>query len=265
MNMRPCAVAGMFYPRDPAHLEQLLETFFRSAGAGKRGAEALGIVSPHAGYIYSGAVAATAFSRISPDFEGTFVVIGPSHRGYLTCTSRVPWETPLGIVDVDTAFVDALDITVDEFSHRSEHSIEVQVPFIKYRFPRVRIVPVMMGEQTLERARHLAGQILAAAQATKRDIRIVASSDFSHYIPDDAAREDDGAAIAALATLDVEEFYRVIEERGVSACGYGPISAMCIAAQALGATRAENLLYATSGDVTGDRDQVVGYAAIAVI
>lgn len=265
MNMRSCAVAGMFYPRDPAHLEQLLEKFFRNTGAGKEGAGALGIVSPHAGYIYSGAVAATAFSRIAPDFEGTFVVIGPSHRGYLTCTSRIPWETPLGIVDVDTAFVDALGVTVDEFSQRSEHSIEVQLPFIKYRFPRARIVPIMMGEQGMGSVGRLADQILAAVKATKRDIRIVASSDFSHYIPDDAAREDDGAAIEALLTLDVPEFYRRIEERAVSACGYGPIATMCLVAKALGATRGEKLLYATSGDVTGDRDQVVGYAAIAVI
>lgn len=265
MNVRPCAVAGMFYPREPAHLEQLLEKFFQSAGAGKQGADAVGIVSPHAGYVYSGAVAATAFSRIPQDFSGTFVIIGPSHRGYLTCTSRIPWETPLGRMDIDTDFVDALDITMDEFSHRSEHSIEVQLPFIRYRFPKARFVPVMMGEQGIGDAERLAEQILSAAKETKREIRIVASSDFSHYIPDDAAREDDNTAIEALITLDIPEFYRRIEEIGVSACGYGPISAMCLAAKGLGATHAEKLQYATSGDVTGDRDQVVGYAAIAVI
>jgi AmmeMemoRadiSam system protein B len=253
----------MFYPRDPSHLEQLLETFYGSAG--EVDGRALGIVSPHAGYIYSGAVAASSFARISSDFAGTFVVIGPSHRGYLTCTSVIPWETPLGIVDIDTQFAQALGIGVDEVSHRSEHSIEVQMPFIKYRFPRARVVPVMMGEQAEASAGRLAGQILAAVRVTGREVRVVASSDFSHYVPDRVARTGDNAAIGALFTLDIPAFYRRIEELSVSACGYGPIAAMCLACRGLGATRAELIRYATSGDVTGDTDQVVGYAAIAVI
>ncbi len=132
MKMRTCAVAGMFYPRDPSHLEQLLEKFF--SGAGSTG-NSLGIVSPHAGYIYSGQVAACAFATIPAGFSGTFVLIGPSHRGYMTCGSMIPWETPLGVVDTDTELAAALDIEIDEFSHRDEHSLEVQVPFIKYRFP----------------------------------------------------------------------------------------------------------------------------------
>ena len=104
----------------------------------------LGIVSPHAGYIYSGQVAAHAFGTINPDFSGTFVVIGPSHRGYISCVSAIPWETPLGVIDCDTGFVEALDMEVDELSQRDEHSLEVQMPLIKYRFPRARIAPIMM-------------------------------------------------------------------------------------------------------------------------
>jgi AmmeMemoRadiSam system protein B len=253
----------MFYPRDPSHLEQLLEMFYSSAAPG--GSEAKGIVSPHAGYVYSGAVAGAAFARLPTGFEGTFVVIGPSHRGFLTCTSQVPWETPLGIVDIDTKFVDALGIEPDESSHRSEHSLEVQMPFIKYRFPRALVVPVMMGEQGMASAERLAEKILAATRLTNREIRIVASSDFSHYVPAKTAEKDDVAAIGALETLDIPEFYRRIEERGVSACGYGPIAAMCLACRGLGASRGELVRYATSGDVTGDRDQVVGYAAVAVM
>jgi hypothetical protein len=253
----------MFYPRDPSHLEQLLETFFRNAPAGT--GKALGIVSPHAGYVYSGAVAAASFAQLDPAFDGTFVVVGPSHRGYLTCASRIPWETPLGIVDVDTKFVDALDLEVDEFSHRSEHSLEVQMPFIKYRFPRARVVPVMMGEQGIASAQRLSESILKAARITNQEIRIVASSDFSHYIPAATARDDDTFAIGALADLDIPEFYRRIEERGVSACGYGPIAAMCLACREMGAVKGDLIRYGTSGDITGDRDQVVGYAAIAVI
>ena len=263
MKMRTCAVAGMFYPKDPSHLEQLLETFF--AAVKPAGKAPLGIVSPHAGYIYSGQVAAHAFAAIDPAFTGTFIVIGPSHRGYLTCVSSIPWETPLGVVDPDTEFIGALGLEADEMSHKTEHSIEVQVLFIKFRFPRARIVPIMMGQQDLTGATRLAEMITAAIRKTNRDVRIVASSDFSHYVPATKAKADDLFAIEPLKTLDVREFYRRIEERGVTACGYGPIATMVMVCEQLGATGAELITYATSGDVTGDNREVVGYAGIAVI
>ena len=262
MKVRTCSVAGQFYPRDPHHLEQLVAGYLkaRSPIEGIRG-----IVAPHAGYPYSGAVAGEAFSALDPDFAGTFVVIGPSHRGHLTCASAIPWETPVGIIDVDAGFVQGLGIEVDEFSHRGEHSLEVQMPFIKHRFPRARIAPVMMGDQSLRSAADLAGRIGRAQRRTGREIRIVASSDFSHYVPEEVARRDDLYAIEALRTVDTDEFYRRIEEGRVSACGYGPIAALCLAAREMGATRGELLAYRTSGDVTGDHEQVVGYAAIAVM
>jgi AmmeMemoRadiSam system protein B len=263
MDMRPCSVAGMFYPAEPRHLEQLLEIFFQTRRPGITNAR--GIVAPHAGYIYSGETGACAFSTIPPDFDGTFVVIGPSHRGYMTSASAVPWETPLGIVDVDKEFVDALDIEIDERSHLSEHSIEVQMPIIRYRFPRARVAPVMMGDQSIEAAVSLAERLLRAQKQTARDVRIVASSDFSHYVPDEVARRQDLYAIDALKNLDVLEFYRRLQETGATACGYGPIATLCITCRGLGAERAELLRYTTSGDVTGDCDQVVGYAAIAVV
>lgn len=262
MKVRTCSVAGMFYPRDPHHLEQLVAGYLkaREPGGGVRG-----IVSPHAGYPYSGAVAGEAFSAMDPDFSGTFVVIGPSHRGYLTCASAIPWETPVGIVDVDAAFVRELGIEVDEFSHQGEHSLEVQMPFIKYRFPRALVAPVMMGDQSHPSASDLAERIGRAQRRTGREIRIVASSDFSHYVPEEVARKDDLYAIGALKDLDTGEFYRRVGERGVSACGYGPIATLCLAGKEMGATRGELLTYRTSGDVTGDLEQVVGYAAIAVM
>lgn len=263
MKTRRCGVAGMFYPRDPHHLEQLLEKFFSNKNAG---VDALGIVSPHAGYPYSGEVSALAYTAFPASFAGTFVVIGPSHRGYRTCTSLIPWETPLGIVDNDTAFGSSLDLDPDEVSHQEqENSLEVQIPFIKYRFPRARIVPILMGDQTLEGARHLSRTLIDGIRRSRRnDIRIVASSDFSHYVPDAVARENDLYAIAALEHLDVEEFYRRIQSRRVSTCGYGPVATMCLVCRELGASSGRLLRYATSGDVTGD-PEVVGYAAIAVM
>ncbi|MDD1659423.1 MAG: AmmeMemoRadiSam system protein B [Methanomicrobiales archaeon] len=240
MKVRTCSVAGMFYPRDPHHLEQLVAGYLKARLplVGVRG-----IISPHAGYPYSGAVAGEAFSALDPEFSGTFVVVGPSHRGYLTCASAIPWETPVGIVDVDTAFVEELEIEVDEFSHQGEHSLEVQMPFIA----------------------NLAGRIGKARKRTGREIRIVASSDFSHYVPEGVARGNDLYAIEALKDLDTDEFYRRVEERGVSACGYGPIATLCLAGKDMGASKGELLTYRTSGDVTGDLEEVVGYAAIAVM
>lgn len=262
MKMRTCAVAGMFYPGDRPHLEQLLAKFF---GTGTPAGNSCGIVSPHAGYIYSGEIAANAFSTISPDFSGTFVVIGPSHRGYLTCVSQVPWQTPLGHLETDTEFVRSLDIETDEFSHKDEHSLEVQMPFIKYRFPGARIAPILMGHQDPRSAATLGEKIVSAVRQTKREVRIIASSDFSHYVPEEKARSGDLYAIEALKGLDVPEFYRRIEEKGLSACGYGPIAAMVLACGKMGAKAARLVRYATSGDVTGDRREVVGYAAIAVM
>jgi AmmeMemoRadiSam system protein B len=262
MKVRPCSVAGQFYPRDPHHLEQLVAGYLE----GRKPLDGVvGIVSPHAGYPYSGAVAGEAFAALDPGFSGTFVVIGPSHRGYLTCASAIPWETPVGIVDVDAAFVQELGVEVDEFSHRGEHSLEVQMPFIKYRFPRARVAPVMMGDQGPRSAEDLAEKIGKAQERTGREIRIVASSDFSHYVPEEVARKDDLYAIEALRNLDTAEFYRRVGERGVSACGVGPIAALCLAAKGMGAARGELLAYRTSGDVTGDHSEVVGYAAIVVM
>ncbi|MHC1626650.1 MAG: AmmeMemoRadiSam system protein B [Methanoculleaceae archaeon] len=263
MTMRRCTVAGTFYPSEPAHLEQLLHAYF--SGRSYEG-EALGLVSPHAGIIYSGETSAYAYSSISPEFDGTFVVIGPSHQGFQTCTSAMSWETPLGIIDADEDLVDMLDLPVDDYSMtQPENSLEVQMPFIKFRFPGARIAPILMGDQRLSSARLVAEKILRARRGASCDIRIVASSDFSHYVPESRARTDDRYAIEALKDLDVEEFYSRLWERDVTACGYGPIAAMCIACRESGAHRAELLHYTTSGEVTGDFEQVVGYAAIAVM
>ncbi|MDK2974540.1 MAG: hypothetical protein PWP08_911 [Methanofollis sp.] len=261
METRPCALAGMFYPGEPHHLEQFLETVTPRE---RPAPDALGIVSPHAGYQYSGAVAARAFSAIRPDFDGTFVVIGPSHRGFLTCTSAIPWETPLGIVDVDTEFVGALEIRADEGSMENENSLEVQVPFIKHFFPRAQMAPIMMGDQSRASAAAVADRIVHAVGATGRRVRIVASSDFSHYIPDSLAHERDAMAIDAIKNLDVDELYRRIEKYNISVCGYGPIAAMIAVCTDFGATEGCLLSYATSGDVTGD-PEVVGYAAVMVV
>lgn len=264
MQVRTPAVSGMFYPGEPHHLEQLLERFFLGAEKAEV-SDPYAIVAPHAGYVYSGAVAGRAYATLPADFDGTIVVVGPSHGGYPTCASGIPWETPLGVVDTDTALVAALGIPTNESYMRDEHSLEVQMPFIKYRCPRARIAPVMMGLQDLGSAAVLGELIVRAIDETGREVRVVASSDFSHYVPDRVARSQDLYAIEALADLDLERFYGRIAERHVTACGYGPIATACTAAEAMGAKHARLLRYATSGDATGDTSSVVGYAALAVV
>ncbi len=206
------------------------------------------------------------FRTIPPDFSGTFVVIGPSHRGYINCVSKLSRGRHLSVLSILMLSSWSYWISkLMKFSHRDEHSLEVQMPFIKYRFPRARIAPVMMGLQDYPSAMRLAEKIVNAVRQTKRDVRIVASSDFSHYVPEQKAKSDDLYAIEPLFTLDTSEFYRRIEERRVTACGFGPIAAMVTACGKLGAKTAQLIRYATSGDVTGDRREVVGYAAIAVM
>ena len=265
MKTRSCQLAGMFYPKEPSYLSQMLENFFSSAGIS--GINAHGIVSPHAGYVYSGNTAAKAYSAIASGFDGTFVVIGPSHHGFSTTLSRIPWETPLGPVMVDTDLIDALSFSVHEetmaFGH--ENSIEVQIPFIRYKFPRARIVPLMMGPQTLQEVQRISTCLSQAISDNPRPVRIVASSDFSHYIPAEQARKNDMYAIEALLTLNTEVFFKRIHERGITACGYGPIAVMIeTLKQVSNLHEAVLLSYTTSGDVTGDWDSVVAYAAMAV-
>lgn len=262
--IRRCSVAGMFYPADPGQLTHMLDKFFRSA---RTGGDAQGIVSPHAGYIYSGQTAAHAFGAIREGFDGTFIVIGPSHRGFPTCISAIPWDTPIGQVRTDTDLGALIGLPVDDkaMAFGNENSIEVQVPFIRYRFPDATIVPVMMGPQTMREIERISSHISRAVRDYEGDVRIVASSDFSHYVPADKAQKDDLFVIEALKDLNVQEFYNRIQHHQISACGYGPISAMIEALKPQGATRCDLISYTNSGEASGDYQQVVvGYAALAV-
>jgi len=166
MKSRVSTVAGMFYPGQPGRLRQLLSEFFLNCSSS---GDAAGVVSPHAGYVYSGRTAAQAFAAFDEQFDGTFLVIGPSHRGFPTCISQVPWETPLGIIMPDTDLGVYLNLPVDEraMSYGSENSLEVQMPFIQYRFPNSRVVPLMMGQQTLSEVHRVSSIIISALEKYK--------------------------------------------------------------------------------------------------
>ncbi len=265
--MRRAAVAGSFYKSDRKRLTTQLEECF--AGVEVREDDRIvGAVSPHAGYMYSGTVAAHVYARLP--HADTFIILGPNHYGLgsLVAISTDAWMTPLGRVDVDTEFVETLPrriIDIDETAHQHEHSIEVQLPFLQYRFDSFRIVPICMALSDEDTTREV-GEDLASAIASFEDKKFVmiASSDFTHYEPDHVARDKDEFVIEAITELDIGKFYNRIFGCQSSACGIGPIASVMHAAKKLGATQGLLVRYATSGDVTGDRASVVGYGGIVI-
>ncbi len=263
--MRTPAVSGQFYPKGKNDLRTEISRCFANITSKER--DVLGAVVPHAGYMYSGTTAAHVYSAL-PE-AGTYVLIGPNHTGYGSpvSVSSETWSTPFGEVNSDLDFIKALPkkiIDTDESAHRYEHSLEVQLPFLQHRFSDFRIVPICMGMQDEETALEVGGEISEAVRKVNRKVVIIASSDFSHYKPDKVAHEDDAYFIAPILALDTQEFYRRLYERGASVCGYGPIAAMILASKNLGAKRGSLLKYSTSGDMTGDKSAVVGYAGIII-
>lgn len=228
------------------------------------------IVSPHAGYMYSGPVAAHGYYELSlrrrPD---SIIIIGPNHYGIGTDVSIYPegsWITPLGEASIDTQLVAKMTnsseiFSLDEFSHVDEHSIEVQLPFLQYIYGEIKFVPICMLDQSISVAK-LIGEVLASVISEPEKILVVASSDFSHYVSHDEALRRDMPVIDKILKLDIDGFAQEIRYRKASLCGYGPIAAVMSFAQKIGYRRSKLLKYSTSGDITGDKSSVVGYASI---
>jgi AmmeMemoRadiSam system protein B len=260
--MRLPAVAGQFYPGSGAELEHQLDGMLHT----EKEITCLGAVVPHAGYIYSGQVAAEVYSRL-PKAE-TYVIIGPNHHGLGSpvALSRESWRTPLGVVEPDLELADALSGSIidhDETAHLHEHSIEVQIPFLQKRFQGFKILPILMGLQDEQTAVEIGQELSRAIKKLNRSCIVIASSDFTHYEPQETARKVDAKLLEAILNMDVPELYERVYRYDATACGYGPIAATITATAALGAKAGQLLAYATSGDVSGDYSQVVGYAAIA--
>ncbi|MBE6506554.1 MAG: AmmeMemoRadiSam system protein B [Methanocorpusculum parvum] len=257
-------LAGIFYPSEAEELKNTLAALFD--GTVTAVSNPKGILVPHAGFIYSGPCAAVSYARISPDFDGTFVIIGTSHKGFSNSVSDIDWETPLGTIAADKEFVQAIPLPIDNAAAREqENSIETQMPFIAFRFPRAKIAAVLMGNQSQEGAETVARAVLSAVEKTKRNIIVVASGDGSHYVPAKTAERDDLTCLAALKNLDVNAFYDALYAIQPSMCGYGCLAATAEIGKTLGAKEARVLTYTTSGDASGDYRAVVGYAALEVI
>lgn len=269
--MRRPTVAGQFYEGDERALRKQIDAcYLGPLGPGrlpelKAGPRrVLGGVAPHAGYMFSGQVAAHLYSRLASDgFPKSFVIIGPNHtgRGSGMAIAVDDFQTPLGVAKVDQELAKALRkdlVDVDPEAHYFEHSIEVQLPFLQHISPDFKFVPLCMGFQDYEASRSV-GEIVRDA-VKDRDAVVIASTDMSHYVTAGTAKSRDGKALKMVEAMDPEGLYETVRDENISMCGYGPVMATMVAC---GAGKARVLKYATSGDVRPMRD-VVGYVSVVI-
>ena len=278
MEIRTPAVSGTFYPENEKKLKNLIhECFMHPIGPGKTSPtdsneKIYGVICPHAGFVYSGPVACHSFYSLSASSSKLAIIVGPNHYGLgqnVASMIDVSWKTPLGLAEVDSNSVlelrEYLDILeIDSFSHSKEHSIEVQIPMLQEVFSHeMKILPISLINQEQKTATLVGSAIAKIAQ--KKDALLIGSSDFTHYEENGFAHRQDLALIDPILKLDVDGFYKILYERKVTACGFGAIASIMTACKELGATQGKLLKYATSGDISGDKSSVVGYASIIFI
>ena len=277
MKVRSPAVAGTWYASTSTGLQTQIERCFtHRLGPGKlpkvlQGPRSIvGLVCPHAGYMYSGPVAAHAYYELARDGKPEIIVIfSPNHTGRgsaLSLMNEGVWRTPMGKVEIDTETANQIlsksnIIDVDERAHTYEHSIELQLPFLQYLYGSTfRFVPICFLMQDPESSSEV-GQATAKALSGKNAV-VIASTDMTHYEPQERAEKKDKTAIDAIIKMDEEQYYSIIESHAISTCGCGPTIATIVAAKKSGASKAQLLCYKTSGDITGDLSTVVGYASL---
>jgi AmmeMemoRadiSam system protein B len=266
MKRRP-AVAGQFYSASSSGLEEEVRQYLSPS---EKKEHVIGMVSPHAGLMFSGAVAGAIYSRI--ELPHTLILLGPNHTGLgkaISIVSSGEWEIPSGDFTIDGEIAKKIlsytnVIEEDSSAHAMEHSLEVQLPFIHHFSPDARIVPVIIMTVSLDACKMVGEAIARAVESSKYKVTIVASSDMSHYEEDATAREKDKKAIDRILSLDPEGLYETVQKEGISMCGFVPATTMLFAAKQLGAREAALVKYMTSGEVNGDFSRVVGYAGIMV-
>ena len=264
---RTPAVAGQFYQGAAEKLKKQVKDFIKQDVIKEH---AIGVLSPHAGLIYSGPVAGEVYSRI--EIPKTFILLGPNHTGLGAKASIMlsgEWEIPTGILAIDEKLAKKIIsntplIAEDSQAHLFEHSLEVQLPFIAH-FPNdAKIVPITIMSASIEECKTIGEGIAKSIKELRSETVIVASSDMSHYLPDETAREKDKKAIEMIKALNPEGLCQTVLKEKISMCGYLPAAIMLFAAKALGAIEAKLVKYSTSGEVSGDYDNVVGYAGMIV-
>ncbi|MBN2431031.1 MAG: AmmeMemoRadiSam system protein B [Acidobacteria bacterium] len=265
MHIRRTAVAGTFYPASAAALERDLQRFVPDVS---EKIEVKGVVAPHAGYIYSGAVAGEVYAAVR--IPRRVIILCPNHSGLgatLAFMGEGSWETPLGEVPLDEETAYALqerfpDLKFDALAHSREHSLEVHLPFLRYLQPDLTFVPICLGTGRLPILLELGDALADTVHRSGEPVLLVASSDMSHFEPDEISRKKDSLAIAEMKALNPEGLHEVVNRESISMCGYAAAVAVMQACRQLGATRGELVRYATSGDVSGDYSSVVGYASL---
>jgi AmmeMemoRadiSam system protein B len=276
IGLRAPVAAGTFYEAEKDKLIMQIESCFKHKFGPKslQKREFIALVSPHAGYMYSGPVAVWGFSRIS---KYNFIILGPNHHGIgptFSVMKESVWKTPLGEVAIDNIMAEKLVkkcnfLEYDVLAHEYEHSIEVQLPFLQYRFGSdFKFVPISVlnqfaDEDFLEKCR-VVGKAIGEVLKKEKGWKIIASSDFSHYISQENAKKIDKKLIKTIEKLDEEKFFENIRKEDASVCGFGPIAIAIVASKELGAKKGELLCYKTSGDITQDFTSVVGYASIII-
>jgi AmmeMemoRadiSam system protein B len=263
------AVAGRFYPAGAAELAGQVDTMAGVPPDAEK-VRARACLVPHAGYMYSGHVAAAVYARL--ELPRRYIILGPRHYPHgeaLAILSEGAWQTPLGQAQVDQALADELKrscplLREDIVAHRAEHSLEVQLPFLQRLAGTFSFVPIALGTVHYPSLEELGQAIAKVIAAQEDDVLIVTSSDMNHYEDDRITRIKDRKALDQVLALNPGGLYDTVRKEDISMCGFGPAVTMLTAARLLGATRAELVRYATSGDVTGDRDAVVGYAGVVV-
>lgn len=265
--VRTPAVAGRFYPRRP---DELLRDICNYSATSEPAVAAIGCIAPHAGYMYSGHVAGAVYARL--EVPQRCVILCPNHTGMghpLAAMTRAAWQTPLGEVAPDPDLGNALlsvfsPLQENSAAHRAEHAIEVQLPFLQTRQPDLKLVAIAIGTSDFEVLHGLGEALASVISGQPEKLLIVASSDMNHYESDAVTRVKDHKAIERVLALDPRGLWDVVMKQDISMCGFGPAVVMLTAAKRLGATAATLVKYATSGDISGDREAVVGYAGIIV-
>lgn len=265
--IRKPAVAGQFYSASSSALLKDVQRYIEPSAIREK---VIGILSPHAGFMYSGAVAGVVYSRII--LPHTIILIGPNHTGMgkpISIMVRGEWEIPTGTLKIDETLAEKIlghsDIIKDDpVAHLMEHSLEVQLPFIRYFSQDTMIVPITMIVDSLDVCKAVGKSIAAAVRDTKYSIIIAASSDMTHYESDSSARTKDRKAINKILSLDPEGLYKTVIKEKISMCGFAPATAMLYAVKELEAKEAIFVKYMTSGEVSGDYNYVVGYAGIII-
>ena len=267
-SIRTPAVAGKFYPENPFELEKKVASHLGNLSKKKR--KAIGVVSPHAGFIYSGDVVGAVYSQI--EVPETVILLGPNHTGLgenISVMTEGTWSMPMGNISIDEVLATQLCKETslakpNSVAHQFEHSLETQLPFLQYLRKNFLIVPICLKKVDYSICKKLSKGIVNALEQTEKSALIIASSDMTHFESHKIAGEKDKKAIVKIENRDAQGLDETLRQEQISMCGVNPVTVMLLCSEKMGAQKAELIEYKTSGEVNGDKSRVVGYAGVIV-